>query len=651
MVSYGFFNSVGGDRKYNAEQMAYMIDALVKDGVMQNYGNFLTVRPGNGLNVIVEPGMAWFNSTWTRNDSQLILALSPSDISLSRYDAVVLEVNHSATVRANSIKVVKGTFAANPVKPTLVKTGDVNQYPLAYIRINPNTTTISTSVIDIRVGQSDCPWITGILQTVPIDSLFSAWNGEYNQWQAGKEVEFNKWFDNLKAMLSDNVVSNLQKQIDELSVNKADKTTVTSLTNTVNTNYNNTLKAATKTKMGLATSAVPDDVFNRLIDSSTEYQIIRFETSTSWVPPAELVGRKATVIRVGGGGGGGGSTGRDSGYPCVSGGGGGGSGRILINDIVLANQTYTITIGAGGAGGAGGVPVGPEVDRPGPGGAGGAGGATKFTGLADAAGGSGGGGATYLAGGKGGNGEAGGGGGYLYTYNYAGSAGAGGTGSVYGGGGGGSYGYSTIRNVVVAPGAGGNGGTYSGGGGGGRGWSNGSYTSASSGSGGTYGGRGGTEGTASVAGRYFSDPINKYLPLEFVSLRGLAGSGTYGGGGGFGGHGGGGGTTGGGGGGGYGGSGGLGGYGGGGGGGFGGSGGTSGAVSSSTTYWRGGGGGGGFFANGGSGGSAKGYDGEIGGSGGGGGGCILTTGYGGEGSAGGNGGQGLVLILVHARKY
>lgn len=220
MLSYGFFNSMNGDRTYNAEQMAYMIDALVKDGVMQNYGNFFSTQPGSGMSVVVQPGMAWFDSTWTRNDGQISLTISKSDISYTRYDAVVLEVNHSSSVRANSIKIVKGTAASSPKKPTLVNTDDVKQHPLAYIKVAPNVTTISSSAIDIRVGQSDCPWITGILSTVSIDVLFSAWNDEFGTWQNRKEVEFSKWFENLKLVLNEDVVTNLQRQIDDLEKNK-----------------------------------------------------------------------------------------------------------------------------------------------------------------------------------------------------------------------------------------------------------------------------------------------------------------------------------------------------------------------------------------------------------------------------------------------
>lgn len=38
-VTYGFFNSVNGDRKYNADQMSSYFDGLVTDGVYEKIGD------------------------------------------------------------------------------------------------------------------------------------------------------------------------------------------------------------------------------------------------------------------------------------------------------------------------------------------------------------------------------------------------------------------------------------------------------------------------------------------------------------------------------------------------------------------------------------------------------------------------------------
>lgn len=209
----GFFNSQNGDRKYNAEQMASIFDGLIKDGVYDTVGEIFAVTPGTGMQVLVGSGRAWFDHTWNNNDASYPLAITAADVSLPRYDAVVLETNHSDTVRTNRLRVVTGTPASNPVKPTMTSSANVKQHPLAYIKVTAGAKAITQSMIQVVVGTSECPFVTGIIDTAEIDSLFQQWNGE-----------FNEWFENLKAQLSDNVVANLQAQIDK-KVNKSDVAT------------------------------------------------------------------------------------------------------------------------------------------------------------------------------------------------------------------------------------------------------------------------------------------------------------------------------------------------------------------------------------------------------------------------------------------
>ena len=200
----GFFNSENGDRKYNAEQMSAIFDGIIADGVFTTIGDHMAVSAGTGMQVLVGTGKAWFDHTWNVNDAVYPLAIAASDVTLSRIDAIVLETNHSDSVRLNKLRVVQGTVASSPVKPTLTNSEKVHQHPLAWVTVAPGVTQIAASAIENAVGTSACPFVTGIIAITAIDDLFNQWNGE-----------FDEWFDNLKAQLSDNVVANLQKQIDE----------------------------------------------------------------------------------------------------------------------------------------------------------------------------------------------------------------------------------------------------------------------------------------------------------------------------------------------------------------------------------------------------------------------------------------------------
>lgn len=199
-VTYGFYNSSNGDRKYNALQFSRLFEGIIRDGVFSTVGGSLMVVAASNLTVNISPGRAWFNNTWTNNDALLPLTLDPAEAILNRYDAIVLEV--APDERENRFKIVKGTPATTPVKPTMIKTGGIYQYPLAYIYVGKGVESISQANISNAVGTAECPFITGALQQVTTDDIIAQW-----------ESEFNTWFDNLQAQLEDNVVTNLQNQI------------------------------------------------------------------------------------------------------------------------------------------------------------------------------------------------------------------------------------------------------------------------------------------------------------------------------------------------------------------------------------------------------------------------------------------------------
>lgn len=179
-LTSGFFNSKNHDRLYDATQISTLFEGLINDGVYQGVGNIFKVSASNGMNVTVDTGRAWFNNTWTRNDALIVLTVPTAEQVLKRIDAVVIEVNTLETVRNNTIKIVKGTPASNPAKPSLTKNDDVHQYPLAYITVDPNVTIITQQKIQNAVGTSACPFVTGIIDTLDIDDLIAQWSSEFN---------------------------------------------------------------------------------------------------------------------------------------------------------------------------------------------------------------------------------------------------------------------------------------------------------------------------------------------------------------------------------------------------------------------------------------------------------------------------------------
>jgi hypothetical protein len=241
-VSSGFFNSLNGDRKYNAAQMSAIFDGLIIDGVFASIGTAFAVKAAGGLTVNVGIGKAWFDHTWTVNDSILPMTAPEAEVLLDRIDAVVLEVNGMESVRENTIKFVKGNPSSAPSRPTLTNEGNVHQYPLCYIYRKYGTAVINQADITPMVGTESTPFVTGILQTISLDELLGKWQDEldrftdarsqevddwiareesdFTAWIASEQADFLAWYNQMKDQLSGDVAGNLQLEIDKEEVKR-----------------------------------------------------------------------------------------------------------------------------------------------------------------------------------------------------------------------------------------------------------------------------------------------------------------------------------------------------------------------------------------------------------------------------------------------
>lgn len=237
-ITYGFYNSVNGDRRYDATQISSIFDGIVTDGIFMSIGDSLRVKASSGMEVSIGTGRAWFNHTWTLNDAELLLEVTASDALYDRIDSVILEINTTEAVRANDIKIITGVAASEPKAPELTNTTIVHQYKLADIYVKAGTVVIVQSDITDHVGKEDTPYITGILKTVNTDDLIAQWESEWDEYVRSQEKEasewtkdfenslifwrntqkdnFINWFSGIKTILSGDVGGNLQNEIDLL---------------------------------------------------------------------------------------------------------------------------------------------------------------------------------------------------------------------------------------------------------------------------------------------------------------------------------------------------------------------------------------------------------------------------------------------------
>lgn len=194
----GFFNSVDHDRLYDATDISRLFDGLIRDGIFASIGDCFVVKQSNQMNVTVGTGRAWFNHTWSYNDALYPVTIPPSEILMGRIDAIVLEINSVEAVRANSIKLIKGTPSSTPTKPALTNAKEVHQYPLAYVKVGKEVTSIRQADIENCVGTSACPFVTGILEVISIEQLIPQWKDILNRFVEENTANFNTWMNGEK---------------------------------------------------------------------------------------------------------------------------------------------------------------------------------------------------------------------------------------------------------------------------------------------------------------------------------------------------------------------------------------------------------------------------------------------------------------------
>lgn len=195
----GFFNSVNGDRLYNADQMSRIFEGLITDGVYASVGNKMAVQPNRGMIIQIATGRGWFGRHWVNNDSEYTLTVDNSDVVLNRYVAVCIKVDDTDAVREAVPYLKYSSFATNPVKPTMIRTETVKEYCLAYIYIKAGATAITAADIeDTRANEALCGWVTGLIEQLNSATLFTQFTALFNEWFSGLQDFIN---ENTETML------------------------------------------------------------------------------------------------------------------------------------------------------------------------------------------------------------------------------------------------------------------------------------------------------------------------------------------------------------------------------------------------------------------------------------------------------------------
>lgn len=183
-IKYGFFNSVSGDRKYNADDISNYFLKLISDGVFATPATCMQVVESSGMNVNVSAGWAFLRCKWINNTTYESLTIEPSDLVLNRIDRVVLHLDPAVASRNITIAVKKGTAAATPEPPELTRISDgIYELSLAQIAVNAGATAITQAEItDERPDADVCGYVAGLIDQIDASNLFAQFQSAFDQW-------------------------------------------------------------------------------------------------------------------------------------------------------------------------------------------------------------------------------------------------------------------------------------------------------------------------------------------------------------------------------------------------------------------------------------------------------------------------------------
>ena len=214
-LTSGIFNSVNGDRKYNAQWFASYFASFIGNGVFPNPSTGLQVIGNTNMTTIVRPGQGWINGYYLINDANHILTHDVADGVLKRIDRVVMRLNH--LTRQIEVVIKKGAYASTPVAPVLQRNVDAYELALADVLINNGATVITqASITDQRLNSALCGIVHGVVDQVDTTTIFNQYQSWFGEFTVDKQADFEEWMETLKDILDGDVAANLASRITSL---------------------------------------------------------------------------------------------------------------------------------------------------------------------------------------------------------------------------------------------------------------------------------------------------------------------------------------------------------------------------------------------------------------------------------------------------
>lgn len=228
---YGlFWNSENGDRTYDADSFAELLNHFFTTGVFEGE---LQVVANSNMTVSVKTGYCNIEGKVKLFDSITNITLDVANSIYPRIDTIVIEKN--ITDRNITLKKVTGQISSiTPVATAPVRNETQYQIVLAQIYVGAGVSEITqANITDTRTDSSICGYVSGTVKEIDYSQISAQWSSYLDQFKVDNLDEFNEWFETIQGILGKDEAAKLLAMINA-NTSSIETNTTNIATNTKN---------------------------------------------------------------------------------------------------------------------------------------------------------------------------------------------------------------------------------------------------------------------------------------------------------------------------------------------------------------------------------------------------------------------------------
>jgi len=247
MDKYYPYNSVGGDRLHDADDLARILKALITTGVAMKSATALQVLAVGDFNVTVKAGTCVIEGRIGVNGSDKSMTIAAPYAGADRIDRIVVRAGYSN--RKTILLYIQGSPGSTPVAPALKNDSDGFDISLARIAVSRTAASLSQAVIiDERpvsgmvVPSNIEAWIAQVVGA--LNDYKDQQQSSFSGWRTARQADFTTWFATIQNTLGADVAGNLLNLITQYRARAATATLLASGWTFSGTVYTQTLSVA-----------------------------------------------------------------------------------------------------------------------------------------------------------------------------------------------------------------------------------------------------------------------------------------------------------------------------------------------------------------------------------------------------------------------